>query len=52
LLGEGKIFLLKILLLLMKGKMIKQSKKELDSFKHLIEIRGSNFSNTVSNSTH
>jgi hypothetical protein len=28
----------------MKGKMIKQSKKELDTFKHLIETKGSNFS--------
>ena len=42
--GKGKIFLLKLLLPLMKGKMIKQSKNELDTFKHLIETRGSNFS--------
>ena len=48
--GKGKIFLLKLLLPLMKGKMIKQSKKELDTFKHLIETRGSNFSEKISNS--
>jgi len=42
--GKGKIFLLKLLLPLIKGKMIKQSKKELETFKQLIEKRGSNFS--------
>ena len=50
--GKGKIFLLKILLPFMKGKMIKQSKQELDAFKHLIETRGRNFSETVINSNH
>ena len=49
--GKGKIFLLRLLLPLIKGKMIKQSKKELDTFKHLIETRGSNFSEKISNST-
>ena len=48
--GKGRVFLLKLLLPLMKGKMIKQSKNELDTFKHLIETRGSNFSEKVSNS--
>ena len=48
--GKGKIFLIKLLLPLLKGKMIKQSKKELDTFKHLIETRGSSFSEKVSNS--
>ena len=42
--GKGKILLLKLLLPLMKGKMIKQSEKELETFKNLIETRGSNFS--------
>jgi hypothetical protein len=42
--GKGKIFLLKLLIPLMKGKMIKQSKKELETFKHLIETKGSDFS--------
>lgn len=42
--GEGKIFLVKFLLPLLKGKMIKQSIKELETFKHLIETRGSDFS--------
>ena len=50
--GKGKKFLVKLLLPLMKGKMIKQSKKELHTFKHLIETRGSNFSDTYSNSNH
>ena len=42
--GKGKIFLLKLLLPLIKGKMIRQSKKELETFKHLVETRGSDFS--------
>ena len=46
--GKGKIFLLKLLLPLLKGKMIKQSNKELETFKHLIETRGSNFSENIS----
>jgi hypothetical protein len=41
--GKGKIFLLKVLLPLLKGKMIKQSKKELETFKNLIETRGGIF---------
>ena len=46
--GKGKIFLLKLILPLLKGKMIKQSNKELETFKHLIETRGSNFSENIS----
>ena len=42
--GKGKIFLLKLLLPLLKSKMIKQSKEELETFKQLIETRGSDFS--------
>ncbi len=42
--GKGKIFLLKLLLPLIKGKMIRQSEKELETFKHLVETRGSDFS--------
>ncbi|UCH89486.1 MAG: hypothetical protein JSV49_02220 [Thermoplasmata archaeon] len=41
--GKGKIFLLKLLLPMLKGKMIKQAKKELETFKHLVESRGSDF---------
>ena len=48
--GNGKKFILKLLLPIMKGKMIKESEKELETFKHLIETRGSNFSETVLNS--
>ena len=42
--GKGKVFLLKILLPLFRGKMIKQSKAELVTFKKLVETKGSNFS--------
>ena len=45
--GKGKKFFLKLLIPLIKNKMIKQSKKELETFKHLIETRGCNFSETV-----
>ena len=48
--GKGKIFLLKLLLPLLKGKIIKQSNKELETFKHLIETRGGNFSENISES--
>ncbi len=48
--GKGKIFLLKLLLPLLKNKMIKQSNKELETFKHLIETRGGNFSENISES--
>ena len=41
--GKGKVFLLKILLPLFRGKMIKQTKEELETFKKLIETKGSNF---------
>jgi len=42
--GKGKILFLKLLLPLLRGKLIKQSKKELETFKHLVETRGSDFS--------
>lgn len=42
--GKGKILFLKILLPLFRGKMIKQSKTELETFKKLVETKGSNFS--------
>ena len=41
--GKGKIFFLKLLLPLLRGKLIKQSKSELETFKKLVEIRGSIF---------
>ena len=41
--GKGKILFLKLLLPLLRGKLIKQSKKELETFKHLVETRGSDF---------
>lgn len=43
--GKGKIFFLKLFLPLLLGKMIKQSKAELQTFKRLIETKGSNFKN-------
>ena len=42
--GNGKIFLLKLLLPLFRGKMIKQSKAELETFKKLVETKGIDFS--------
>ena len=48
--GKGKIFLLKILLPLLRGKMIKQSKTELETFKKLVETKGTNFSEYPENS--
>lgn len=42
--GKGKIFILKLLLPLLRRKMIKQSKSELETFKKLVETKGSNFS--------
>ncbi|MBI9098055.1 MAG: SRPBCC family protein [Spirochaetaceae bacterium] len=41
--GEGRILFLKLLLPLLKGKMIKQSQSELDTFKELVEKKGSDF---------
>ncbi len=37
--GKGKIFFLKLLLPLLRGKLIKQSKSELETFKKLVEIK-------------
>lgn len=42
--GKGRIFLLKILLPLLRGKIIKQSQAELEIFKNLVETKGNNFS--------
>lgn len=42
--GKGNIFILKILLPLLRGKMIKQSQKELELFKKLVETKGADFS--------
>jgi hypothetical protein len=41
--GKGKIFILKLLLPLLRGKMIKQSKAELETLKRLIETKGTSF---------
>lgn len=41
--GRGKQFILMILLPLMRIKMIRQSKKELETFKRLTETRGADF---------
>ncbi len=42
--GQGKIFYLKMLLPLLRGKMLRQTKKELGIFKKLIETKGADFS--------
>lgn len=41
--GKGKIFFLILLLPLFCGKMVKQSKVELETFKKLVETKGINF---------
>jgi hypothetical protein len=48
--GKGKILPLKLLLPLLRGKIAKQAKKELETFKHLVETRGSDFSKSPENS--
>ena len=47
--GKGKVPLLKILLPLFRGKMIRQTKEELETFKKLVETKGSNFSKDSKN---
>ncbi len=42
--GKGKRLILKLLLPLIRFRMIKQSKNELNTFKKLVESRGSDFS--------
>lgn len=42
--GKGKVLSLRIMLPLLRGKMIKQAQAELETFKRLVETRGSNFS--------
>jgi uncharacterized membrane protein len=41
--GRGKIFFLKLFLPFFRGKMVMQAKKELETFKQLVEERGANF---------
>ena len=41
--GKGKKFILKLLLPLIRNKIAKRSKKELEIFKGLVETRGSDF---------
>jgi len=45
--GKGKILFLKLFLPLLRGRMIKQSRVELETFKKLIETRGSRFGDRV-----
>lgn len=42
--GRGKMLFLKLFLPFLRGKIVKQAKKELDTFKGLVEERGANFS--------
>ncbi len=46
--GKGNTFILKLLLPLLRFKMIKQSKKELVTFKKLVESKGADFVNSFS----
>jgi hypothetical protein len=48
--GKGKIFFLKLMLPLFRGKLIKQSKSELEIFKKLVETQGVNFRKSPENS--
>lgn len=41
--GKGKVFLLKLLLPLLKSKIIKHAKIDLEKFKRLVETKGANF---------
>lgn len=53
--GKAKILLLKLLFPFIRRKMVNQAKKELDTFKQLVEERGFNFKNgqnKASNSGH
>lgn len=42
--GRAKILRLRILFPFLKGKMARQAQDELDTFKHLVETRGADFS--------
>jgi hypothetical protein len=42
--GKGKILLLKLLLPFLRGRLIRQSKAELETFKKLVETKGTCFS--------
>jgi len=41
--GRGKILLLRLMLPLLRGKMIRQSGEELETFKRLVETKGDDF---------
>ena len=41
--GKGKMLLLRLLLPFLRGRLAKQAKKELETFKHLVETRGIDF---------
>jgi hypothetical protein len=42
--GKGKMLLLRLLLPFLRGRLTKQAKQELETFKHLVETRGIDFS--------
>lgn len=45
--GKGRILILKLLLPFLRGRMIRQSQTELETFRQLVETRGSDFRMTV-----
>jgi len=47
--GKGRIFILKLLLPILRKKIEKQGQKELETFKNLVETRGSNFNDLPDN---
>ena len=42
--GKGKVLFLKLFLPFLRGKIVRQAKKELETFKQLVEERGADFS--------
>ncbi|UCH87469.1 MAG: hypothetical protein JSU97_03540 [Dehalococcoidia bacterium] len=48
--GRGKTFFPRLLLPLLRGKLVKQAKKDLEAFKNLVETRGINFDDQPENS--
>lgn len=42
--GKGRVLLLKLLMPLMRGRMAREARSELETFKKLVETRGEDFS--------
>ncbi len=42
--GKGRVLLLKLLMPIMRGRMVREATEELETFKRLVETRGADFS--------